>query len=492
MNPDGFRFLEVAVEGDVIEQAAVIAVDVGVELVHQLILPVTQDPGNIAAALESPERAQIFPVGAFQGRHVTVGHGQIDLAVHHVLNQHLGGGALAGLDAHVDTLLAQRFQAVHEGAVRCHHHGAPGQFLDGFERFVIGVANDLFVHFQVAVGETPAGGFAPLGNGHGPGDHIAGTGLQGVEHLRGAVAHHHAHAQVMLPGEVADQIVVETHQFAAPQKIAGRIVGGDHPQHAVLVDRRPIAALFTAHRGAHAVADQKFIDRRAQLRIVAAHRPGDTPARVDHRPLAHLIEGTQQAVQSVAVDDRRLIQTGGDALQQLHIGEPGLDDFNADGVVAFRQRFGGLLIGGAFGRGDTHFAQRLNAVALAVLGQHQILPYHRHRGTEIHFLLAGFGDRVIGDDQIGEALVEHVIEVIGAVRVHPARRQPQGLRQNFRLFAEFLQRHALADQRLLFIEARRQQTQLAAFAQRFQVPGFGVIRAPGITAAEQKNQWQKH
>ena len=160
--------------------------------------------------------------------------------------------------------------------------------------------------------------------------------------------------------------------------------------------------------------------------------------------------------------------------------------------MAFRQRFGGFLIGGAFGRGDTHFAQRLKAVALAALGQNQIFAYHRDRGTKIHFFAAGIGHRVIGDDQVGEALVEHVIQIIGAVRVHPARRQPQGLRQDFRLLAEFLQRHALADQRLLLIETRRQQTQLAPLAQRFQVAGLGVIRAPGITTTEQKNQRQKH
>lgn len=82
---------------------------------------------------------------------MAVRHGQINVAVHHVLYQHLRGGPFTGLDAHVDALLAQCFQGVHEGAVRRHHHGAPRQFLDRFKRLVIGVADNLFVNLEVAI-----------------------------------------------------------------------------------------------------------------------------------------------------------------------------------------------------------------------------------------------------------------------------------------------------------------------------------------------------
>ena len=152
----------------------------------------------------------------------------------------------------------------------------------------------------------------------------------------------------MLLGKVLDQVVIKTHQFPTPHKIAGRVIGGDDSQHPFLTNLGPVTLFLAVHGGNDPLAGNVLVDLIQQFTAIRAHSPGDATFAVGHWPRYSLPVLFKQRIEHIAVDDTRRQLTIGHAVDQCLIRNIAFQHFQADVVVALGQFGGGFLIGGPF------------------------------------------------------------------------------------------------------------------------------------------------
>ena len=121
-----------------------------------------------------------------------------------------------------------------------HDQRAAAQIFQGLQGRPVAAAYQLLADGIVSAGKGDAAFAALRRDGKRGGDQIPAPLLQPVDHIDLRRRHHHFQAQLVQVGKFFYQIVFETHQLAAPEKIVGGRVAGDHAQCFALLDDRQI------------------------------------------------------------------------------------------------------------------------------------------------------------------------------------------------------------------------------------------------------------